>query len=316
MTQIGEKSYVGIDVSKASLDIIIHPEGIYYQVDNSLSGIKTLVKKLQPFCIEKIGMEATGGYEKLAFEQLMGMGLPVTIVNPRYIRNFGKAIGVLAKTDYVDAKLIALYTSKIEPEVSTLPSKTEREMAEYQSRRSQLVDMVVMEKNRLANASKTLKKSIEKVISTFEKEIEKMEELLNALITADPCYQRKDTLLQSVPGIGKTVSVNLLSTLPELGKLKNKQISALAGLAPYNCDSGQFKGQRRIWGGRASVRKGLYMATLTATRYNSVIKAFYERLCAAGKSKKLALIACMHKLLIIVNTMIKNDMLWDAAYGK
>ncbi len=173
-----------------------------------------------------------------------------------------------------------------------------------------------MEKNRLEHASKILKKSIGKIISTLEKEVEIMETLLQDIIASNPIYQHKNELLQSVPGIGKTGATALLSTLPELGQLGKKQISALAGLAPYNCDSGKFKGQRRIWGGRASVRKALYMPTLVATRHNPVIKAFYERLCAAGKPKKLALIACMHKILVIINAMFKNDTLWDSAYCK
>ena len=316
MTRSGEKSYVGIDVSKAVLDVSIHPHGIYHQVENNLIGIHSLIEKLRPFHIEKIAMEATGGYEKVAFAGLTKAGLLVSIVNPRHVRNFGKAVGALAKTDRIDAKLIALYAAKLEPSVSEIANEVDSQITEYQTRRDQLVGMIVMEKNRLEHASKTLKKSIEKIISTLEKEVEKMATLLQDIIASNPIYQHKNELLQSVPGIGKTGAAALLSALPELGKLGEKQVSALAGLAPYNCDSGKFKGQRRIWGGRASARKALYMPTLVATRYNPVIKAFYERLCAAGKPKKLALIACMHKILVIINAMVKNDTLWDSAYCK
>lgn len=316
MTLNGGKSYIGIDVSKAKLDVIIHPEGIYHQVDNTLAGIKILAEKLNASCIAQIGMEATGGYEKVAHEALTEMGFSVAVINPRRVREFGKAIGSLAKTDRIDAKLIAAYTSMLKPPAQALPSKTESTLTEYQARRSQLVDMLVMEKNRLEKASETLKKSLKKIISTLEEEIEDVEKFLANCVDANPDYQRKGEILQSTPGIGKTVAIGLLSTLPELGRLTNKQISSLAGLAPFNCDSGKFKGQRRIWGGRACVRRLLYMAALVATRHNPLIKVFYERLCAAGKPKKVALTACMHKLLVITNAMIRNNCLWDSAYQR
>lgn len=316
MTLNSGKSYIGIDVSKATLDVIIHPEGTYYKVDNNLAGIKILVEKLKPYCVALIGMEATGGYETVAHEALTKRGFSVAVINPRRVRELGKALGTLAKTDRIDAKLIATYTSMLKPAAKELPSETESILAEYQARRAQLVDMRVMEKNRLEKASKTLKESIEKMVVSLEEEIKNIEKLLTDLVATNLDYQRKSEILQSTPGVGKIVAIGLLATLPELGRLTNKQISSLAGLAPFNCDSGKFKGQRKIWGGRASVRRVLYMAALVATRHNPLMKIFYERLCAAGKPKKMALTACMRKLLVMVNAMMRNNQLWDLAYQR
>ena len=310
MTNLDEKCYIGIDVSKAVLDVYILPFKKYMQFKNDIKEIKKLGHKLKTFPQASIVMEATGGYEKQVAQSLQKMGLGVSVVNPRYIRDFAKALGKLAKTDRIDAEVIASFAEKMQPRPNRECNENQQKLAELNARRRQITEMIVMEKNRLDKASNELKKSIQRIINALEKELQAINEALEKFILNDADYSQKNALLKSIKGVGPVVAAGVLADLPELGKLNAKQISALAGLAPYNRDSGSLRGKRTIWGGRACVRTTLYMATLVATKHNPQIKSFYERLCNAGKMKKVAIIACMHKLLIIMNAMIKRGESW------
>lgn len=305
-----EKIHVGIDVSKSILDVYILPCKKYMQFKNNAEGIKKLTLKMKSFSPTLILMEATGGYEKLVAKTLSTDGLPVAVTNPRQIRDFAKALGKLAKTDQIDAETIALFAEKIQPKANVTCNDNQQQLTERNARRRQLIEMITMEKNRLDKASKDLKPSIRRIIKALEKELETMNEALQVLIQNDEIYSRKNSLLKSIKGVGSVVAASIIADLPELGQADRKQISALAGLAPYNRDSGTLRGKRTIWGGRASVRCALFMATLSAIRYNAQIKSFYQRLCDAGKQKKVALVACMHKLLIMMNAMVKHDEPW------
>lgn len=310
MTITNERCYVGIDVSKLVLDVFILPKRKYLQFENSVPGIQKLVSTINALPNLLVVMESTGGYEKLVAQTLAKKLIATVVVNPRQIRDFAKALGKLAKTDRIDAQIIAIFAEKMQPKANVACNEKQQKLAEYNARRRQLVDLITVEKNRLDKASKEIQKSIKNIIKSLESELQKINELLEKSIQCDNEYIRKNTLLKTIKGIGNVVAASIIADLPELGTLNAKEISALVGVAPLNRDSGSLRGKRAIWGGRASVRHILYMATLVATRYNSKIKAFYERLCAAGKQKKVALIACMHKLLIIMNAMIKNDRPW------
>lgn len=305
-----EKVYIGIDVSKSVLDIYILPIGKYMQFKNEPSEIKKLIKKLALFSEALIVMESTGGYEKTLAYACCKAGLNVSIVNPRQIRDFAKASSILAKTDRIDAKVIALFGLKMEPKANVVYNEEHNQLSENASRRKQLVDMITMEKNRLDKASKEQKKSIGRIIKALEKELEIINKGQEELINNSKEFSEKKDILISVKGIGAVTATNLIAELPELGELNSKEIASLAGVAPFNRDSGTLKGKRTIWGGRASVRNALYMPTLVATKHNPKIKEFYDRLLSNGKSKMTALIACMRKLLIIMNAMVKKSQCW------
>ncbi len=255
--------------------------------------------------------ESTGGYELLAASCLAEAGLAVVIVNPRQVRNFAKATGILAKTDAIDARLIARFAQAVKPEVRQLKDRQTSELTALVTRRRQIIEMIVAEKNRLRLANKRNKKDIEDHIRWLKKRLDKIETDIGKMIQSSPIWRCKDDILQSVPGIGPVTSARLICDLPELGVLNAKKIAMLVGLAPLNCDSGKYRGRRRIWGGRAAVRSGLYMATMAAIRCNPAIKGFYQRLMAAGKCHKVAATACMRKLLIIVNAMLRDQTLWQ-----
>lgn len=312
MTMQNEKIYIGIDVSKSRLDVYVLPTNHYFCVDNNSEGQEQLMNKLAALDCALVVIEPTGCYEKAIVDHLHKAGQAVAIINPKRVRDFARSLGKLAKTDRIDAKVLALYGQCTNPSPSIMISEHQQGLAEVNTRRRQLVEMIVMEKNRLKKAGRHTKASIEAVIKILEDELAKMDEDLHQSIQQDAECQRKMKILISGKGIGKVTAEGLIATLPELGTLNNKQIVALAGLAPYNCDSGQYRGQRKIYGGRASVRQILYMGTLVATRHNTAIKAFYQRLCAAGKPKKVALTACMHKILMILNAMVKNNTTWEA----
>jgi transposase len=308
-----EKIYIGIDVSKAILDVYILPSKKYMQFKNNTKDIQKLVKKLSAFPHASIVMEATGGYEKLAAQSLFAANLHLSIINPRFIRDFAKALGKLAKTDRIDAEVIALYAEKVQPKATMVHNENQRKLANLNARRRQIIEMITMEKNRLDKTTPDLKKSIQRIIKALEKELESINAALAKSIQHDETFAHKSTLLNSIKGVGPVVATGVLADLPELGTLDSRQITALAGLAPYNRDSGTLRGKRTIWGGRAPVRNALYMAALVATRHNPLIKAFYERLCSKGKLKKVAIVACMRKLLIMMNAMIKHNELWHTA---
>jgi transposase len=305
------KVFVGVDVSKDSLDVAIGPEKDIITFANDQKGVDALVNKLSRINPALTVFESTGGYELLAASSLAESGSPVVIVNPRQVRNFAKATGILAKTDAIDARVIAHFAKAVKPDVRPLKDHATSELTALVTRRRQIIQMIVAESNRLKLANKRNIKDIKDHIRWLEKRLDKIETDIGKTIQNSPIWRCKDNILRSVPGIGPITSASLICNLPELGLLSPKKIAMLAGLAPLNCDSGKFKGRRRIWGGRASVRSGLYMATLAATRYNPAINAFYQRLTAAGKCHKVAITACMRKLLIIVNAMLRDQTLWQ-----
>ena len=305
-----EKVYVGIDVAKANLDIALDSSEERWQFPNDDAGIRRIVELLQKLSPALVVMEATGGYETLLAYPLKVSGVPIAVVNPRTVRDFAKATGKLAKTDALDAKVLARFAAVIKPEPRPIPDEELQELGAILARRRQLIEMLTAEKNRLHTAGKAVIAGINAHIAYLEKEKSEIETGLQSKIQESPIERAKYNLLRSVPGVGPTLCTTLLIELPELGKLNKRQIAALVGVAPLNRDSGTLRGKRTVWGGRAKVRAPLYMATLVATRCNPAIKAFYDRLCAAGKAKKVALTACMRKLLVILNAMLKHGTPW------
>lgn len=304
-----KKIYIGIDVSKATLDVFILPSKKYMQFKNEAEDFAKLIKKCNLFSNATIVMESTGGYEKPLANALCLASFAVCVINPRQIRDFAKSLGKLAKTDKIDAAMIALYASKLEPKPNVIFNKNQQELASLNARRRQLIDMITAEKNRLDKATPHQEESIGRVLEVLEKELISVNDALKNLIEEGALGDKKK-ILNSIKGVGAVTATSVLCELPELGTLGRKQIAALAGLAPFNRDSGTFKGKRTIWGGRASVRSAIYMATLVATKYNPQIREFYQRLCANGKAKMTALIACMRKLLIIMNAIIRKNEFW------
>lgn len=302
--------FIGIDVSKDRLDVAILPDDKQWSVANNETEILELVERLGQLSPSLIVLEATGGLETLAAASFGVANLPVAVINPRQARDFAKAIGKLAKTDLIDAGVLALFAERIRPEPRPLRDQDLQELTHLLTRRSQLVAMLTAEKNRLSSAPITIRKDITEHITWLEKRIKESNGTLEKLIQKTPIWREKDALLQTAPGVGPVLSVNLLTGLPELGTLNRRKIAALVGVAPLNCDSGKFRGKRIIWGGRADLRSTLYMGTLAAIRVNPVIKAFYQRLTATGKQPKVAITACMRKLLTILNAMIKNSTPW------
>ena len=306
-----EKVFVGVDVSKDNLDVAMGTQKEIITFTNDQKGVDALAKQLSRIDVQLTVFESTGGYELLAASCLAEAGLAVVIVNPRQVRNFAKATGILAKTDAIDARVIARFAEAVKPEVRPLKDRQTSELTALVTRRRQIIEMIVAERNRLRLANKRNKKDIEAHIRWLQKRLDKIETDIGKMIQSSPIWRCKDDILQSVPGIGPVTSASLICDLPELGVLSPKKIAMLAGLAPLNCDSGKYKGRRRIWGGRASVRSDLYMATMAAIRCNPAIKGFYQRLIAAGKCHKVAATACMRKLLIIVNAMLRDQTLWQ-----
>ncbi len=307
--------FVGIDVSKAQLDVAIRPIAQALSVTNDKAGIKTLVKHLEKLQPSLVVLESTGGLERQVMTALIGAEIAVTMVNPRQIRDFAKSTGQLAKTDRIDAAVLAHYAEAIRPKPRPLPDELTLELRERITRRRQIIDMIVAEKNHLATACKAIKKRITAHIAFLEQELDDADRDLDRFIQKNPVWKDNQEILCSTPSIGPVSSRTLLAELPELGTLGRKQIAALVGVAPFPSDSGTLKGRRTIWGGRASVRSALYMATLVATRFNPIIRDFYKRLKAKGKASKVALVACMHKLLTILNSMIKNKTRWSQDFS-
>lgn len=301
---------VGIDVSKAVLDVALLPIGEVLQFANDAAGIDELGKKLQAQAVDLVVMEATGGYETALATALVGAGLRVAVVNPRQIRDFAKATGRLAKSDRIDAQVIAAFGQAIEPEIVRLPDEDAREMAALLVRRRQLVAMRVQELNRLGLTQGAMRKNIKAHIDWLEKQIDRLDIDLTAGLRSSPAWRAKDELLRSFKGVGPTTSSTLLIDLPELGQLDRRLIAALVGLAPFNRDSGLMRGRRSIYGGRSHVRTMLYMAATTAIRCNPVIQPFYERLRSRGKPHKVAMVACMRKMLTILNAMVRQSTPW------
>jgi transposase len=304
------ETYVGVDVSKDTLDVAAHPRQQARNFRNSDTGINEAVaylKKLEPVLVV---MEATGGLEMSLAAAVSAAEIPVAVVNPRQVRDYAKSTGKLAKTDAIDAQVLADFAVAIHPEPRPLSDAQTQELKDILTRRSQLNEMITAEKNRLFRARRPVSEHIKAHIAWLEQELDDMNSSLKHFIRESPIWRENDNLLQSVPGVGPILSSTLLAELPELGSLNRKQIAALAGVAPLNRDSGKFRGKRTVWGGRAKVRAALYMSTLVATRRNAVIRHFYERLITAGKAKKAAITACMRKLLTILNAMMKHRTPW------
>jgi transposase len=308
---------VGIDVSKDTLDVQVRPSDAQWREANDEAGIRSLVVRLQAAAPAQIVIEATGGYELAVVSALAAAGLPVIVVNPRAVRDFARATGQLAKTDQLDAGILARFAEQVRPEIRPLADAEQQELDALLTRRRQLIEMLTAEKNRLQQVfvarGTRVKKSLTAHIAYLTRELGRAETDLGDLVRQSPIWRERDDLLQSAPGVGPVLSFTILAALPELGRLDRKAIAALVGVAPLNRDSGMFRGKRMIHGGRAPVRTALYMGALVATRHNPVIRAFYQRLLAAGKPKKVALTACMRKLLIILNAMVRQQSPWSAA---
>jgi transposase len=302
--------FVGIDVAQAELVVAQQPPADVWTLPNDPAGAADLARRLRALHPTVIVLEATGGYERTVVAALATAGLPVVVANPRQVRDFARGTGQLAKTDAVDAAILALFAERVHPEPRPVPDAALHALEALVTRRRQLLDMLTAERNRLALAAPPVHADVRRHIAWLERRVAKLDRDLDKKIQASPLWRTTDNLLQSTPGVGPAVSRTLLAALPELGTLTHKQIAALVGVAPMARDSGRWRGRRRITGGRAPVRAALYMAALVATRYNPAIQPFYARLLAAGKPKKLALTACMHKLLTILNAMVKSNTVW------
>jgi transposase len=309
---MSSENFIGIDVSQSHLDVHVVPDQKCGQFNNDEAGVADLIKFVKAAAPVLIVLESSGGLEMLAVSLLSVKNYPVVVVNPRQVRDFAKAIGKLAKTDKIDAATIAEFAHRLRPEVRPLKDEQTQMLSALNARRKQIVDMLVAEKNRLHRAPLPNRKNIKAHIRWLEKHLQDISKDIRRTIRKTPLWRNKDDILQSFKGIGPASSATLLADLPELGSLEGKKIAALVGVAPFNCDSGRYRGRRRVWGGRSQVRRTLYMATLSATRSNPTIKSFYQRLREAGKSHKVAMTACMRKILVILNAMIKSNTCWQS----
>jgi transposase len=310
-----DRVFVGIDVAKASLEVAVYPAATRWTVGDPEAEVATLVDRLGALTPTLIVLEATGGLERPCVAALAAAGLPVVVVNPRQVRDFAKATGQLAKTDEIDAAILAHFAAAVQPPVRPLPDAATQTLAALITRRRQLVGMLTAERNRLSCAPPVLRKELATHIRWLERRLQALDTDLDQAIRQSPCWRVQEELLRSVPGVGPIVARTLLAQLPELGTLSAKALAALVGVAPLNRDSGQFRGRRMVWGGRGTVRAVLYMGTLAAVRFNPVLRGFYLRLRTAGKLPKVALTACMHKLLTILNAMLKHQQRWNPNYA-
>lgn len=297
---------VGVDVCKARLDLFFNDES--WSVPNTWVSISKLAVKLVELQPKLIVVESTGGLERALLAELSSLGLPLALVNPRRVREFARSIGQLAKTDKVDAKLLARFGDAVKPEPTKLPTTEEQHLSALMTRRRQVIEMLTMEKNHLNSTHPVTQESVNKIISILQHELDELNEQINEYIDQFPDFKKKDEILCSTPGIGKVTSAILLSDLPELGSIDRKKIASLVGVAPFNNDSGRFRGKRRIKGGRPTVRTVLYMATISAIKCNPVIRPYYHHLLTRGKVKKVAIVACMHKMLIYLNSTIRDSL--------
>lgn len=303
--------FVGIDISKDKLDVAVLPGDQSWSVSNDDQGIHELGAKLDELGPQVVLMEATGGFERRVLAVLAAAGLPVVAVNPRNVRDFAKSLGVLAKTDSIDARVLALFAERVRPPCRPLPDEQTRDLQDLVARRRQLLDMLLAEQNRLSLAQiPKLRRDIVRHIDWLKKRVHIVDFDLDQAIKNSSVWQEKVDLLKTIPGVGRVTALTFLCQLPELGTLSHKQIAALVGVAPFNHDSGSIRGKRRVWGGRAALRGVLYMAALTAIRFNPSVRAFYQRLRAAGKLPKVALVAAMRKLLTILNAVARDGNAW------
>lgn len=309
------KVFVGIDVSKSELEVGILPDSRTWKTSNDQKGLSELVKSLRDLSPAIIVMEATGGLQMPAAGMLAAAGLPVVVINPRQVRHFAKALGILAKTDRIDALVLAQYGEKMRPEPRPLKDEQTQELEALLTRRRQLVEILTAEQNRLKTASRGVASNIRAHITWLNQNIQDVDKDLTISVKSTPIWREKDEIIQSFTGAGRVLSFTLLAGVPELGLLNRRKTGALVGVVPFNRDSGRFKGKRSIWGGRAHVRAVLYMATLAAIRFNPVIKQFHKRLVEAGKKPKVAITACMHKVLTILNALVRKGTRWDPNYA-
>ena len=303
--------FLGLDIAKDHIDVSVRPTGEHWQAAQTEAGLTALVARVVALAPALVVAEATGGYETAVVTALAVAQVPIAVVNPRQVRDFAKAVGQLAKTDAIDAAVLALFAERVRPDVRPLPDDAQQELVALVTRRRQLVDMLTAERNRLTMARRSVRASVQQHVRWLERRIHGTDAELTATLQGSPLWRAKDDLLRSVPGIGPITARTLMALLPELGALSRRQIASLVGVAPLNRDSGQQRGRRMVWGGRASVRGPLYMATVTAARHNPVIRAFYQRLRAAGKPPLVALVAAMRKLLTILNAMVKHQESWQ-----
>lgn len=303
--------FVGIDVCKVRLDVATRPEPLRFSVSNDEAGLHELLQRLMRLRPALVLLESTGGFEMLAVTRLSAQGLPVVVVNPRQIRDFARSTGQLAKTDALDADIIARFGEAVQPPVRPLKERPLRELEALVLRRQQLSGMLTAERNRRDSASTVVRASLDANITWLKRCLREIDCAVADLIGSSPVWQAQDELLQTAPGAGRVLSMTLLASLPELGHLDRKQLAALVGIAPLNRDSGQLRGVRCVWGGRSHVRSALYMATIAGIRFNPVLRTFYQRLRAAGKRPKVAVVACMRKFLTILNAMVRTGTPWD-----
>jgi transposase len=309
---MNKQVFVGIDVSKQHLDVAMRPQNRHFVNSNDDRGIRQLVKRLAALKPQLIVLEASGGYEFLVTAALAEAQLPVALVNPQAVRKFAGATGKLAKTDKIDAQVLAHFAEALQPEPRPLPDQALKVLKAAVQRRLQVVKMISQEKNRLEKTFiPSVRQDIQEHLAWLQKRLKELDRDLNDQIRQSPLWRDRDRLYQSVPGIGPAVSRAVIAQLPEIGTLSGKKASALVGVAPFNRDSGRFRGKRMIRGGRSYLRKMLYMAAVVASQWNPVIRAFYQRLLAAGKPPKLALTACIRKLVLILNAMVKNNQPWN-----
>lgn len=302
--------YVGIDVAKDALEVAQTSDEESLAVGNDEGGIAELIQRLSQLEPALVVLEATGGLERVLVAALSLARLPAVVINPRQVRQFARATGRLAKTDRIDARILAQFGQTLKPEVRPLPDAATEELRALVTRRRQVVEMLTAERNRLQTAARRVRGDIERHVRWLERRLSELDEELDGFIGSSPLWRERDNLLKSMPGVGPVLSATLLADLPELGRLNRRHIAALVGVAPLNRDSGHFRGRRKVWGGRRDLRSVLYMGTLAAVRHNAVIGAFYQRLVEAGKPKKVALTACMRKLLTILNAMAKQSAVW------
>jgi transposase len=303
--------YVGIDVSKDFLDVASTRDSEVRRWANGPSGWARLLEELRTIQPERIVLEATGGHERALAMVLAGAGLPVVIVNPRQVRQYARSMGFLAKTDAIDARVLARFGESRRPPLRTLPDTATHELQGLVMRRLQLLDMLKAEKNRLRLAPASVRPSLERSIRTLQEWLAEIEASIDEAVAGSPIWRQKQSLLRTLPGAGRVLAVTLLAMLPELGTLNRWQLAALVGVAPLNHDSGQFRGQRHTWGGRAQIRPVLYMATLVATQHNPTMRSYYQHLIQAGKPRKVALTACMRKLIVVLNALIRDATCWQ-----
>jgi transposase len=309
-----EPVYVGIDVAKAHLDVHVRPSGEAFTVPRDGESVASLADRLKALSPVVVVLEATGGFETIVAASLGSAGLPIAVINPRQIRSFARAIGQLAKTDALDAAVIAQFAEAVKPEPRPLADEQTRILSELVARRRQLVEMMTAERNRRPRLSrKPLIKALDRHLAMLQKDLSEIEKDIDTTIRGMPIWREREELMTSVPGVGPTLARTLLADVPELGALDRKQIAALIGVAPLNWDSGTYRGRRTTWGGRSKVRAVLYMAALVASRHNPTLKSFYQRLIRAGKAKKLALVAVMRKLLTILNAIVRDQTPWQNA---